>query len=151
MVGGIQRIHDGGWDPSAQSGGSKSAQVRASEAMYGSRTLSALSALSTLATLSALATPATLATLSTLSTLATLATLAIYSLHILAAHSPTVLTTLRAHSYCTTLAIYTYTGSPLTRPDVDTVHRSGFSFEHHIIGGVHPGQEAHSGVPDSSD
>jgi hypothetical protein len=34
MVGGVQRIYDGGLGPSAQSDDSKPEQVRASQAMY---------------------------------------------------------------------------------------------------------------------
>jgi hypothetical protein len=41
----IQRTYDGGWDPSAQSDGSQSEQVKA---VYGSRTMSALATLGAL-------------------------------------------------------------------------------------------------------
>jgi hypothetical protein len=39
LVGGIQRIYDGGWDPSGESDNSKSEQARASQPLSGSRTL----------------------------------------------------------------------------------------------------------------
>jgi hypothetical protein len=41
----IQRTYDGGWDSSAQSNESESEQVKVSQAMYGSRAMSALSTL----------------------------------------------------------------------------------------------------------